>query len=74
MAYDEYETRKYRQRQGIQLAKESGKYAGRKPDKATHERIIVLRSSGQTIERTSILSGCSISQVKRIWAIHHSNG
>jgi len=74
MAYDEHETRKHRQRQGIQLAKESGKYAGRKPDKATHERIIVLRSSGQTIERTSILAGCSISQVKRIWAIHCSNG
>ena len=74
MAYDEHETRKHRQRQGIQLAKESGKYAGRKSDKATHERIIVLRSSGQTIERTSILAGCSISQVKRIWAIHRSNG
>jgi len=74
MAYDEHETRKHRQRQGIQLAKESGKYTGRKSDKATHERIIVLRSSGQTIERTSILAGCSISQVKRIWSIHRSNG
>lgn len=69
MAHDEYETRKSRQRQGIQLAKESGKYVGRKPDTATHERIVALRNSGLTIERTAILAGCSVSQVKRIWAI-----
>lgn len=74
MANDEYETRKSRQRQGIELAKKSGKYAGRKSDKATHERIVALRTAGLTIDRTAVLSGCSISQVKRIWAIHRSKG
>jgi DNA invertase Pin-like site-specific DNA recombinase len=32
MARDDYETRRERQRQGVQLAKASGKYKGRKPD------------------------------------------
>lgn len=40
-ARDDYETR--RERQGVELAKASGKYKGRKPDSKTHERIIALR-------------------------------
>ncbi|EJB3413614.1 recombinase family protein [Salmonella enterica] len=71
-ARDDYEIRRERQRQGVQLAKVAGKYAGRKADLVTHERIITLRQSGLTIERTAVLAGCSISQVKRVWAIHQS--
>ncbi|ENC7118063.1 resolvase, partial [Salmonella enterica] len=71
-ARDDYEIRRERQRQGVQLAKVAGKYAGRKADLVTHERIITLRQSGLTIERTAMLAGCSISQVKRVWAIHQS--
>jgi DNA invertase Pin-like site-specific DNA recombinase len=70
MARDDYETRRERQRQGIQLAQATGKYAGRRADTATHERIIALRRSGLTIRRTAELAGCSPSQVKRIWAQH----
>jgi len=70
MARDDYETRRERQRQGVQLAKAVGKYTGRKPDKTIHQRIITLRSAGQTIKRTAELAGCSKSQVKHIWAIH----
>lgn len=69
-ARDDYETRRERQRQGVELAKASGKYKGRKPDNKTHERIIALRESGMTIGRTATLAGCSISQVKRIWSIY----
>lgn len=47
-----------------------GKYTGRKADTATHQRIVALRRAGQTIERTAELAGCSVSQVKRIWALH----
>lgn len=72
MARDDYETRRERQRQGVQLAKVAGKYTGRKADLATHRRIVALRGAGQTIERTAELAGCSISQVKRIWALHRS--
>lgn len=70
IAHDDYETRRERQRQGVELAKVAGKYAGRKPDAAIHQRIVALRAAGQTIKRTSELAGCSESQVKRIWAIH----
>ncbi len=72
MARDDYETRRERQRQGVQLAKASGKYAGRIPDTKTHQRIITLRSAGQSIDRTAELAGCSVSQVKRIWALHRA--
>ncbi len=70
MARDDYETRRDRQRQGVQLAKVAGKYTGRKADTATHQRIVALRRAGQTIKRTAELAGCSISQAKRIWALH----
>jgi len=72
MARDDYETRRERQRQGVQLAKAAGKYTGRKADTATHQRIVALRRAGQTIERTAELAGCSVSQVKRIWALHRA--
>ena len=70
MARDDYETRRERQRQGVQLAKAAGKYAGRRPNVAIHQRIIALRGAGQSIKRTAELAGCSESQVKRVWAIH----
>ena len=70
MARDDFETRRVRQHQGIQIAKAAGKYAGRAPDTTTHDRIITLRSAGQSIKRTAQMSGCSVSQVKRIWAMH----
>jgi DNA invertase Pin-like site-specific DNA recombinase len=70
MTRDDYETRRERQRQGVQLAKIAGKYAGRLPDTATNQRILALRGAGHTIKRTAELAGCSESQVKRIWANH----
>lgn len=74
MARDDYETRRERQRQGVQLAKAAGKYAGRKANNKTNESIVALRQAGQTIRRTAELTGCSASQVKRIWALHqHKN-
>ena len=72
MARDDYETRRERQRQGVQLAKAAGKYTGRKADTATHQRIVALRRAGETIERTAELAGCRVSQVKRIWALHRA--
>ncbi|WP_087003017.1 recombinase family protein [Rhizobium sullae] len=70
MARDDFEDRRERQRQGIDLAKNNGKYAGRHADKATHDRIVALRSGGNSIARTAKLAGCSESQVKRVWAKH----
>lgn len=70
MARDDFEDRRERQRQGIEQAKVAGRYAGRKPDKAMHERIIALRTGGNSISETAKLAGCSASQVKRVCALH----
>ena len=71
-ARDDYETRRDRQAQGIALAKAAGKYKGRRANKTIHDRIIALRSGGESIANTAQLAGCSVSQVKRIWSLHQS--
>ena len=70
-ARDDYEDRRDRQRQGIDLAKQAGRYKGRIARTNTHERIITLRGAGHSIAATARLADCSISQVKRIWAMHN---
>ena len=73
MARDDWETRTVRQKQGIVIAQAAGKYAGRKADKAMHERIIDYRKAGKTIAETAKLASCSTAQVKRIWALGRPN-
>lgn len=68
MARDDYEDRRERQRQGIELAKVAGKYHGRRADPKRRAQVVALRKSGHSITRTAELAGCSTSQVKRIWA------
>ncbi|ARV23410.1 resolvase [Xanthomonas citri pv. glycines] len=68
MARDDYEDRRERQRQGIKLAKDAGKYQGRRADPKRRARVIALRRSGHSITRTAELAGYSPAQVKRIWA------
>jgi DNA invertase Pin-like site-specific DNA recombinase len=69
MAREDYEDRRERTRQGIELAKQAGKYKGRPAKLAEHARIVTLRSAGHSITKTAELAGCSVSQVKRIWAL-----
>lgn len=69
--YD-YEDRRERQRQGVELAKRDGRYTGRKSDHVMHERILSLRDAGHTIAETARLAKCSASQVKRITALARS--
>lgn len=71
-ARDDYETRRERQREGIEIARRAGRYNGRKPDTALHKRIIGLREAGMSIARTAELAGCSIAQVKRVTALHRA--
>jgi DNA invertase Pin-like site-specific DNA recombinase len=67
MARDDYEDRRERQRQGIELAKSAGKYKGRRADPTTAvgdrpaRRRPEHRQDGQAAR-------CSTAQVKRIWA------
>lgn len=71
-ARDDYETRRERQREGIEIAKRAGRYTGRKADTAQHRRIVALRETGMSIVRTAEVTGCSIAQVKRVTAAHRN--
>ncbi len=73
MALDDFETRRERQKQGIELAKRDGKYAGRPVNTVIHDKIVLLRSKKHSIAKTAKLAGCSESQVKRVWAIHKNS-
>ena len=68
MARDDYEDRRERQRQGIELAKAAGRYGGRKPNRALHARVVALREGGSSIAETARLAGSSESQVNCIWS------
>lgn len=72
LARDDWENRRERQRQGIRLAQQEGKYKGRRASKALHGRIVALRKDGRTIAETARLAGCSDAQVKRVWAAHRA--
>lgn len=66
MAHDDYTTRRERQAQGIQLAKQRGSYKGRQADDKRRELILQLRGSGHSIAKTAELAGCSESLVKLV--------
>ena len=67
MAHEDYETRRQRQREGIEEAKKKGRYQGRPADLKQHEQIISIRPHN-TIKETARLVGCSEATVKRVWA------
>ncbi len=65
MARDDYETRRKRQKEGIELDKQKGMYKGRKP--IIDENLIYeMLDKGFNIARTAEIAKCSISSVKRI--------
>lgn len=71
-ARDDYENRRERQRQGIEIARREGRYTGRKADVAQHKRILALREAGMSMAKTAELAGCSPPQVKRVTALNRS--
>ena len=73
MARDDYDDRRERQRQGIELAKSAGKYKGRRPDPHLGASVVELRKQGLSIAKTAKLARCSTAQVKRIWATHQAD-
>ncbi len=73
MARDDYEDRRERQRQGIELAKSAGKYKGRRADPRLRQLVIDLRGDGLSIATTAKRARCSTAQVKRIWAAHKAD-
>lgn len=71
-ARDDYEDRRKRQQQGIEQAKKDNRFTGRRADKKLHERIVALRTRGESVADTAYLAGCSTSTVKRVWAAHQA--
>jgi len=51
-----------------ELAKRAGRYKGRRADPKLHAQVIAMCSLGRSIAETAKLAGCSVAQVKRIWA------
>lgn len=66
MARDDYELRRERQKQGIEIGKQRGKFRGRQADQNLHQKIIKLRAAGHSIAETAELAGCSLSTVKTV--------
>jgi DNA invertase Pin-like site-specific DNA recombinase len=62
----DWETRRQRQAQGIEVAKAKGLYKGRKPDMVANAKIIQLRAIGYTIAKIAATLSVSESQVKLI--------
>ena len=73
IAHDDYRKRKERQKQGIILAKQNGKYRGRQPNKALHKAIIEQRKMGVSIAKTALALNTSQSTVIRVWKLFKVN-
>lgn len=67
LAHEDWLNRRERQRQGIHIAQQEGRYKGRQANKTMHKRIVALKGAGQTIAQTAKLAGCSEATVKRVW-------
>ena len=54
IARDDYEDRRERQRQGVELAKNAGRFTGRKPNTKVHDRIVALRALVQIMDKGTL--------------------
>jgi len=66
IARKDYEDRRRRQEQGIQRAKNEGKYQGRKPDDEKRQRIRQLLEEGKSRKDVEILTGLSHGLVQKV--------
>ena len=72
VARKDYDDRRTRQRQGIEQAKKEGKYQGKRPNKALHQRIEALLNARDgegkpfTTARICELAGCGETTVKKV--------
>lgn len=68
IARKDYEDRRRRQSQGIDKAKQEGKYRGRKADVRKHQKVIEMRAKGCSLNEVAELTGYSKATVCRILA------
>ena len=72
IANDDYELRRERQRQGIKIGKENGKFKGKQAKISQHAEILMYRQT-LSISETAKKVNCSVSQIKRVCAAHKVN-
>ena len=65
-ARTDYENRRKRQAQGIELAKKKGVYKGRKADNVLHNNILELLNDGKSVRKIASLLNCNPSTVQRV--------
>jgi len=66
VARKDYEDRRRRQAEGIEKAKQMGKYKGRRINHNLHENITTLLNSGKSYNAIVSLLGCSKSTISKI--------
>jgi DNA invertase Pin-like site-specific DNA recombinase len=75
MARDDFETRRYRQRAGIDAAKSRGDvYRGRPVDHDMHKKIQELLAAGFSVRKTANLADCSTFSVQKVKKIMDADG
>ncbi len=73
MSRDDYEFRRKRQKEGISLAKQQGKFCGRRADRELHKKIIeyhILRKPPLSIAETANFLNTTISTVTRVCGLY----
>tara|TARA_R100000687_G_scaffold54489_1_gene43309 strand:+ start:109688 stop:109942 length:255 start_codon:yes stop_codon:yes gene_type:complete len=58
-----------RRQEGIEKAKQAGKYLGRPVNQSNHQRIQTLRLEGISLRKIAIIVGVSLSTVQRALAV-----
>lgn len=66
IARKDYEQRRERQKQGINKAKQDGKYKGRPTDEKLHQKINELLVNDFSVRKTAEIVGCAPSTVQRV--------
>ncbi|ACI57423.1 Resolvase domain [Rhizobium leguminosarum bv. trifolii WSM2304] len=66
VAAKDYSDRRRRQAQGIEKAKQAGRYNGRPEDKKRNEAILKMLSAGQSWSNIIAATGCSRSTLSRL--------
>ena len=74
MSYKDWLSRQQRQKQGIERARQEGKYRGKQADHERHQKVIYYRSVKKlSIQDTAQATGYSASQVCRIQKLYFVN-
>ena len=66
IARKDYEQRRERQKQGIEKAKQEGKFQGRPKNEQLHEKISALLDKGFSVRKAAEIAGCAPSTVQRV--------